>query len=538
MLTPFADDIWVATRPVRFLGVETGTRMTIVRLRGGGLFVHSPVALDPATKAAVDALGEVRAVVAPSRFHHLHVGAWMAAFPRAMFGACPGLERKRDDLPFTGVVADQVHPIWAEDLDQVYFSARREDEVDFYHPRTRTLLCADALLNLSTHEDPVTRFVGRMLGNRGPGLGWVEPLMVRDRRLARRQVDRMLAWDIDRIVLAHGALEDRDGGTCCARPTIGCEWAGLGRSRTSHGIVRACSLDDNHPCDPMIAFLLPYFFGCGLAGKSEGVADSTGTHGDVVDSHAGEESSADSPAADDSGDGNDSDTSGGGADSAVPVGIDCDMGIDRDGDGWSPAGGDCDDDDPTVGRREFDWCDGVDNDCDGAIDEEDICDASTIHEFLDVSLVYSPSAGFLSGTRSAVFRNLYGDVVCELTYDLVPHFEVPTPDCPSCEWAFSATPENLTLVSGVGRCPYSPSFVDSRRQFYESTDYPSAYGYSSSTIVSYVEPYCLGPAVFKDRSGVFIRYWSDAVGDGIDVYAYGDFLRVAGHKNQYFSISY
>jgi hypothetical protein len=66
MLTAFAEHIWTAARPARFWGVETGSRMTVVRLAGGGLFVHSPVALDPATRRAVDALGPVRAVVAPS----------------------------------------------------------------------------------------------------------------------------------------------------------------------------------------------------------------------------------------------------------------------------------------------------------------------------------------------------------------------------------------------------------------------------------------------------------------------------------------
>ena len=75
MLTPFADEVWVEAREARFLGLETGTRMTIVRLEKGGLFVHSPVALLDATRRAVDELGEVRAVVAPSIFHHLHVGA-------------------------------------------------------------------------------------------------------------------------------------------------------------------------------------------------------------------------------------------------------------------------------------------------------------------------------------------------------------------------------------------------------------------------------------------------------------------------------
>ncbi len=211
MLTPFAEDVWVEAREGKFLGVECGTRMTIVRLGDGGLFVHSPVALDDATRRAVADLGEVRAVVAPSLFHHLHVGAWMKAFPKAVFGACPGLEWKRPDLAFSCVLADEPLDLWSGDLEQVYFSSRRENEVVFFHPKSRTMITCDALLNLSQHPDPRTRLVARLTGNVAPGAGWPERLMIRNRAVARRQADRILAWDIDRIILAHGTLVEGDG---------------------------------------------------------------------------------------------------------------------------------------------------------------------------------------------------------------------------------------------------------------------------------------------------------------------------------------
>lgn len=209
MLVPFAEDVWTDTRRARFYGVETGSRMTVVRLASGGLFVHSPVGLDGATRASVDALGEVRAVVAPSVFHHLHVAAWRAAYPKAYVAACPGLDWKRPDLAWDGVTADQAHPVWAGEIEQVYFSARRENEVDFYLPRQRVFLCADALLNLATHPDRGTRAVARLMGNRAPGVGYLEPAMIRDRGLARRQVDRILAWDFDAAILSHGEMLPR-----------------------------------------------------------------------------------------------------------------------------------------------------------------------------------------------------------------------------------------------------------------------------------------------------------------------------------------
>lgn len=211
MFDVVAENIWTTARPQRFWGVETGTRMTLVRLHDGGLFVHCPVALDASTRSAVDALGEVRAVVSSSLFHHLFAGDWMKAYPRALFCACPGLEKKRADLTWGHVLGDEPHPIWAADLAQVFFSARFEKEVVFFHDKTRTMICADALLNLSKHPSLRTRIVAFLMANTAPGRGYLERIAVRDRRLGRKQVDRMLEWDIDRIVLAHGGLVDGDG---------------------------------------------------------------------------------------------------------------------------------------------------------------------------------------------------------------------------------------------------------------------------------------------------------------------------------------
>lgn len=211
-LEPVVDDVWIAARPLRFLGVETGTRMTVVRLADGGLFVHSPIARSGGIAAAVDALGPVKVVVAPSLFHHLYVGEWMEAYPDAGFFPCPGLARKRRDLAWTRALSDMPEPAWADEIDQVYFAARTlEDEVVFFHRPSRTMICADALFNLATHPSRLTRIAAFLIGNREPGSTLLERVLIRRRAEAREQVARMLAWEPERIVLAHGDLVEKDG---------------------------------------------------------------------------------------------------------------------------------------------------------------------------------------------------------------------------------------------------------------------------------------------------------------------------------------
>lgn len=59
-LDTLAADLWAVERRLRVGPVEIGTRMTVARLDDGGLFVHSPVALDPPLRLALDGLGPVR----------------------------------------------------------------------------------------------------------------------------------------------------------------------------------------------------------------------------------------------------------------------------------------------------------------------------------------------------------------------------------------------------------------------------------------------------------------------------------------------
>lgn len=212
MLKPIADGLWVEARRLRFAGVEMGTRMTVGRLADGGLFVHSPVSLGGGTREAVDALGPVKAVVAPSRFHHLYVGEWIQAYPDAVVCACPGLERKRRDVRWHRVLGDGPEEEWRGEIEQVFFGARSlENEVVFFHRPSRTLICADIIFNLADHPSRLTRVVAHLIGNREPGPTLLERVLIRDRAAAREQVDRMLAWNPNRIVLAHGDIVENGG---------------------------------------------------------------------------------------------------------------------------------------------------------------------------------------------------------------------------------------------------------------------------------------------------------------------------------------
>lgn len=211
VLRPLAPELWVAERPQRFRGIELGTRMTAVRLRDGGLWIHSPIALDPGLRAALHALGPVRFVVAPNRFHHLFAGAWAEAYPDAELHAAPGLPEKRRDLAFHALLGDDAPAGWAADLGQVLVrGAPLLNEVVFLHRASRTLILTDLAFHFGPESPLGTRLLARLArvyGRLGPSL-FGRVFLFADRRAARRSFERIGSWDFERAIVAHGCVQE------------------------------------------------------------------------------------------------------------------------------------------------------------------------------------------------------------------------------------------------------------------------------------------------------------------------------------------
>lgn len=103
----------------------------------------------------------------------------------------------------------------------------------------------------------------------------------------------------------------------------------------------------------------------------------------------------------------------GGPERADGVDDDCDGLVDEgtslyddDGDGYAEVNNDCDDNDPTVSPAGIEVCDGVDNDCDGLKDAADNC-ASTNSPPVVVGDVRPSQNACLSGERITLDLNVF-----------------------------------------------------------------------------------------------------------------------------------
>jgi hypothetical protein len=215
MLQEFGRAIWIADGGEAVVaGFRYPTRMAVMRLADGGLFVWSPIALSDALKAAVDALGPVRHVVEPNSLHHLHLPEWKTAWPQAKLHAPPGLAKKRADIAFDAELGDAADPDWAGQIDQVLVHGNRiTTEAVFFHRPSGTVLFTDLLQRIPPHLLSGWRtLVARLDLMVGP-----EPQVPRkfrmafaDKRAARAAIGKILAWPAQKVLIAHGTPVEND----------------------------------------------------------------------------------------------------------------------------------------------------------------------------------------------------------------------------------------------------------------------------------------------------------------------------------------
>lgn len=221
-LLAVGDDFWISEGPVvDFYSFPYPTRMAVVRLSDGALWVWSPIPLDEQLKEEIEALGAPAHLIAPNKLHHLFIAEWTKAYPDAKRWGLASVIRKRPDLDFTGTLEDQPPEDWRGDIDQVVFRGSPfMDEIVFFHRRSRTALFADLIENFGLEflrNSPGWRgwrtTIARLWRITEPyGMAPLEwRLSFLHRRPARAALDTVIAWDPVRVVMAHGTWIPENG---------------------------------------------------------------------------------------------------------------------------------------------------------------------------------------------------------------------------------------------------------------------------------------------------------------------------------------
>jgi len=232
MLEPLAPEIWVADGGVvSFFGVDYPTRMVVVRLADGGLWLWSPIEPTAGLEKQVRALGPVRHLVSPNKLHYLFLAAWQTLFPEARTWGTASTIAKCKNLRFSRTLDGTPPPEWAGQIDHFYFTnSRFLDELIFYHRASRTAIIADlsqpfSEAFLADHWPWWLRPIARWSKMTE---GWGYPPIdlrtsFRHRKTARPKIRALIDEHPERVVVAHGEIV-RAGGEAFLRRAF--SWLG------------------------------------------------------------------------------------------------------------------------------------------------------------------------------------------------------------------------------------------------------------------------------------------------------------------------
>jgi hypothetical protein len=199
------DSIWVTERPVWFGGVRLRSRTTVVRLPGNALWVHSPCSPTDEVCAALDALGEVRWIVVPNRFHHLQTPATAARYPKARVVGPKSAESRNSrvkvtlgpDAPEYVGATPELTPIQVKGVPFL-------DETVFFHAASGSLIAADLLIAACARDHFTWRAAARLFGRyerakTPPDVWW----STRASAAAAESIAQLRALPLQRILVAH-----------------------------------------------------------------------------------------------------------------------------------------------------------------------------------------------------------------------------------------------------------------------------------------------------------------------------------------------
>ena len=210
------DDIWIYDgSTVSWYGMPYTTRMTIVRLKSGEIWIHSPEEIVNGFLSEIQKLREIKYLVSPNKIHHLFVQDWIQLLPDAIAFSAPGLQEKRSDVIFYGELSDKSESQWNKDIEQLIFKGSKAmDEVVFFHKKSNTLILTDLIENFHpNHFTGIKKHIAKLTGIISPNgkmpLDWRLSFIL-GKNEARESLKKMINWNPNKIIISHGECIYKD----------------------------------------------------------------------------------------------------------------------------------------------------------------------------------------------------------------------------------------------------------------------------------------------------------------------------------------
>jgi Domain of unknown function (DUF4336) len=214
MLRQIDNNLWVAEQPFKYLGLEVGARMSVIRLESG-LMIISPIKPDEQIIHELNKIDKVAYIIAPNFYHHLFISEFQAIYPSAKLIIPKGLNIKLPKLDFAqllndnnGSLENQVDYLLIDGFKVLDISgASTLNEYVFYHRDSRTLILTDTAFHFDGNFTFKTQLAARLLGIYGKlAPSFLEKLASKETQKVKQSFQKVFEWDFDRVIMAHGSI--------------------------------------------------------------------------------------------------------------------------------------------------------------------------------------------------------------------------------------------------------------------------------------------------------------------------------------------
>jgi hypothetical protein len=159
-------------------------------------------------------IGPVKYLVAPTCLHVWRLEEWHSLFPDAELWMPPQVPKKFKRLPSDGTLGDTPPRSWVNDLDQFVFRGNFFiEEIFFLHKKSRTVIVGDFIQNHRLEKGrPFLNALLKLAGVAYPNGGVPRDIRLSftNRKLARQSLEKLLSWDFDKLIIAHGVCIEKD----------------------------------------------------------------------------------------------------------------------------------------------------------------------------------------------------------------------------------------------------------------------------------------------------------------------------------------
>ena len=207
-----AENIYSFHKENALLGfLSLNLRMTIIKLKSGGLFVHSPIPLNQNLKEEINSIGNVEIIASPNLLHHLFIGDWQEAYPEAKLFAPKGLNKKRKDLRIDFELGTEFDEKFSEEILRFELAGMpKVNESLFYHIESKTLIATDFCFYLPEALG-FTSLYASMMGFKNTVKC---PLLFRagisDKSAFKNSLSALSTLEIDHLSMCHDQIISQD----------------------------------------------------------------------------------------------------------------------------------------------------------------------------------------------------------------------------------------------------------------------------------------------------------------------------------------